>query len=238
MNRKNLAYNRNFEETDELLREHLLLDLTYYGFISNEWEIDFSDCTDEGHDYTISGIAIKNKKSKEHFGGWSDYVATSDGQEIHVFWDTLEYDQERALKYNVKQKEYFGVPAHIQKNFSEKLRQEIMNDIHCGSRRFFKSPYLEATFREAFKRQIGYFHEAREFLHEKDYFFYCKFPDSSKFIKYETTSFCRFFGVDERGDIDEFWIFPKPEFDKYFEENKLIRITQYEFEKEAFRRQD
>lgn len=58
----------------------------------------------------------------------------------------------------------FGIPPHIQKMFSEKLKQEIIEGKSCGSTQFFLSPYLGDVMKELLKNDTEYYRDAAKFL--------------------------------------------------------------------------
>lgn len=254
----------SFQQERELMVKHLLQDLKNYNFNTKEWDIEFSDVTDEGHEFSLSNIGIINKKTKKLFGGgWSDYIATSNGKELYIFWDILEGRKGEAKKNGIIEKNIFGVPPHIQKKFSDKLKQEIIDEKHCGEDLFLKSSYLEDVIKKLLQKKGEYYSSAQHFLKEtrehvpyeerlakyeaysavNEYmkeggwkkmfleeilFEYYVNLEGTKFIKYDRQG-GDFLIINNNKEIDEYWKFPPEEFDEYIKENKLIKITEEEF---------
>lgn len=167
MHFNDLDYFFSFQKEEKMLKEHLAKDLIFYNFNSDKWKIDLSQNVDEGGQFEYSDIGIVNNDTKETIGGWSDYIATTDGKELYVFFDEFYGEEKVFKKYHIKQKTTFGVPIHIQKQFSDKLRQEIIDETYCGSTSFFKSSYSNDIIKKMLGEKSEYYKLASSFLKEQ-----------------------------------------------------------------------
>lgn len=90
-----IEIHNSFRDDKGLVPKYLARDIVNYNFNSQDWRIDMSKATDHYNELVLSEIGIVNHKTGEIFGGWSDYVATADGKELYIFWDTIDYFEKK-----------------------------------------------------------------------------------------------------------------------------------------------
>ncbi len=246
----------SIRDDNGLIPKYLAKDLVYYNFNLEDWEIDMSEVNDHYNELVLSDIGIVNKNTKEIFGGWSDYIATSDGKELYVFWDLIHLDIKRksAEKYKIKAKKHFGVPPHIQKQFSDKLKQEILEEKHCGSTSFFRSVYLNDVIKELLIKRSEYYEYANSFFknlnfskislidlastnmsaEEKLIFIgsmgvnFYQNKNLKQFIKYDKGG-GNFLIINDKREILEYWQLPEEDLNKYVGENNFEPLDEEYF---------
>ena len=108
-----------------LVEQHLLNDLKFYGIVKNEFRFDWSDSCIEGHSThyldgsveNFSGIAVFDAEDNLMANGWMEFI--HENNFFLAYWEFVTiWNNDKKLA----EKKEMGIPAHVLEQIPKELK--------------------------------------------------------------------------------------------------------------------